>query len=227
MLKKQRTIGFSPFGEPSDGIGPFRHLFPKGVNLRYEKDLTNVDAVLLWGGMDITPSLYAESPLTSRSCGPLEPSSRDVFELELCKQAHKAGKPIIGVCRGAQFICAFAGGSLIQHTTGHGSDHSIQTYDDKKFFVTSSHHQMLYPWDVSHEMLAWSGERRSNTYLGNQGGGDYQHSLDRVVVEPEVVFFPDVNGFAIQSHPEWEHEKNPFLSWMFEQMEEHLLGVFA
>lgn len=222
-----KTIGYSPFGEPPDGVGPFKKLFSKNLNLLNEPNIDKVDAVLLWGGADISPCLYAEAPLISRNSGPKDPTRRDLFELELCRQATAQGKPIIGVCRGAQFICAFAGGKLIQHTSQHGTDHSLRTKDNKNFYVTSSHHQMMYPWDVSHEMLAWSNERRSHVYMGNSGDIDYDYSRDDVIVEPEVVFFPDVNGFAVQSHPEWENLDNPFLPWMFEQMEEHLLGVFA
>lgn len=214
------NVGYSQFNAPPNGIGNFKALFNKGVNLIYEDSLKKVDAVLLWGGADISPMLYAEAPLLGS--GPLDPTPRDLFELELCKQAHKEGKPIIGICRGAQFICAFAGGKLVQNVNGHGRDHNITTMHGQQFHVTSSHHQMLYPFDVNHQLLAWSTTRQSNVY---EGCAEAVSILEGTNKEPEVVYFPDVNGFAIQCHPEWHPEYHPFNTWVHDEIEQICFGV--
>lgn len=208
------VVGYSPFSHPlNDGMGPFGALFNKSVDLKNVDSLKGIDAVLLWGGEDISPMLYAEERYINS--GPEWPSSRDLFELELCREAHKAGKPIIGVCRGAQFICVFAGGKLIQHVSGHSTGHMINTYDKQRFHVTSSHHQMLYPFDVQHEMLATSEDKLSSVYKGIPNEKEFKEGE---LPEPEVVYFPEVNGFAIQCHPEWHLMAHPFNVWAMDQI---------
>ena len=215
----QLRLGYSPFYAPNDGIGPFRALFQAQTNLAYVDSLKGIDAILLWGGEDISPSLYAETPIPC--AGPAQPSDRDLFELELCRQAHQEGKPIIGVCRGSQFVCAFAGGKLVQDVTGHGSSsgHEISTLDFKNFTVTSSHHQMMYPYNTAHTMLAWSTQKRSAHYRGLS-----KNEEEVLVDEPEVVYFPEVNGFAVQCHPEWHNNVHLFNPWMIDRIQEYCFG---
>ena len=121
------VLGYAQEG-PSDGIGPFSEVFDSGLDLRFANNLDGIDAIVLWGGADISPVLYDETPFWNS--GPREPTDRDLFEWELMRQAKKKGIPIIGVCRGAQIMCAFAGGKLVQHTTQHTNTvHKITTHD--------------------------------------------------------------------------------------------------
>ena len=46
-------------------------------------------------------------------------SERDEFEKELFLEAFEAGKPILGICRGAQIMNVFLGGTLYPHIEGH------------------------------------------------------------------------------------------------------------
>lgn len=217
-----KLVGYAEHG-PHDGIGPFRTMFNGGIRLLYEKDLSNVDAVLLWGGSDISPSLYDE-PAFAHS-GPSTPTERDLFEWELCRQAVERNIPIIGICRGAQLLCAFAGGKLIQNVQGHHGDHGITCHTGEVFNVSSSHHQMLYPYDVPHEMLAWSSKKRSMVYQG-VSKEIFKNMNTPSFEEPEVVYFPEINGFGIQCHPEWHHNVHSdaggvaFNKWVFEEINE-------
>lgn len=216
---KSMTLGYAEYG-PTNGIGPFRALFNTRVNLRYANNLNACDAIVLWGGTDISPSLYNEVPY--RYSGPAQPSDRDTFEWALIDAAVEKKIPIIGVCRGAQMLCAYAGGKLIQDVSGHSNgNHSISTENSGEFIITSCHHQMMYPYDVNHKLLAWSKIHRSNVYNPT----DTQHSAEldkRLVQEPEVVYFPDINGFAIQCHPEWHTSGSEmaFNSWMLGQIKQ-------
>jgi putative glutamine amidotransferase len=146
---------------------------------------------------------------------------RDEFEWHFMQQAVKVGCPIIGVCRGAQMLCALAGGYLIQDVDGHGTAHEVDTYDGKTLVVSSVHHQMMAPWDVEHEMVAWSRLRLSpeNYTDVNAAGEDIQV---QVPCEPEFVYFPKVKGFAIQWHPEFMENDAPATHYIFNFMKERL-----
>ena len=215
-MKKPRELTMASF--PGMGIHnkkelpwPFDELFNKGVSL-YKQGLEGVDALVLWGGEDISPSLYKEPRIPSS--GPEEPSRRDIMEWEAIREAVAKNILIIGVCRGAQLLCAYAGGSLIQDVDGHEGEHFIQTYSGDFLKCSSSHHQMMYPFKVKHDMLAWSQKR-----LGTQ----YKSGVAKPVpeVEPEVVWFPEIKGFAVQCHPEW-HTTSHFNEWMFNELEKRL-----
>jgi gamma-glutamyl-gamma-aminobutyrate hydrolase PuuD len=211
------TLGYSPYNAPSfnNPIYPFDTLFDNHIDLKHQETLDNVDAVVLWGGTDICSQLYNE-PKHRFSYGPNYPSTRDIFEWNILREAIRLKKPIIGVCRGAQLICAFAGGKLVQDCTGHGGgSHSITTSDDKHFSVTSSHHQMMFPFKVKYEMLAWSTTNLSREYNGISPEEEMQ-----IEKEPEVVYFPEINAMAIQCHPEWHKADDPFNKWILEKITE-------
>ena len=69
------------------------------------------DGLLFTGGNDISPSLYEEEP--DPACGELCPR-RDELEYALLSEALNRDVPLLGICRGAQFINAALGGSLYQ-----------------------------------------------------------------------------------------------------------------
>ena len=73
-------------------------------------DLTENDVLLIWGGEDISPSLYGKK-VSRETHASEEPSRRDRIEWALMQRAKELNIPIIGICRGAQMLCASAGGS--------------------------------------------------------------------------------------------------------------------
>jgi gamma-glutamyl-gamma-aminobutyrate hydrolase PuuD len=140
--------------------------------------------------------------------------------MKFCK-AH--GIPMIGVCRGAQFLCAFAGGKLIQDVTGHGTSHTMTTSDGEVITTTSSHHQMLDVDGTNHELLAWATHRFSKHYYGEKSETP-KHINVLTFKEPEVVYFPDIKALAIQGHPEWADEQDRFVGYCIEQVKDCLLS---
>lgn len=73
--------------------------------------INSIDGLMLPGGNDIDPSLYAETKKKECGCCNL---AMDLFHLKLIKEAVKQNKPVIGICRGNQLINVALGGSLIQ-----------------------------------------------------------------------------------------------------------------
>ena len=72
---------------------------------------TDLDGLLLQGGADVCPRTYGEEPLRPEWEGD---EIRDRYEIELIHAFHAAGKPVLGICRGAQILNVAFGGTLYQ-----------------------------------------------------------------------------------------------------------------
>jgi len=78
-----------------------------------------LDGLVLQGGADISPRAYGEQPLKAEWAG--DPV-RDGYEIELVRAFTAAGRPVLGICRGAQLINVALGGSLHQDVPAHRTD---------------------------------------------------------------------------------------------------------
>lgn len=163
------------------------------------KNPESVSLVVFTGGEDVWPELYGEK----EGFRTWHHKERDHYEADRFEQALKHKIPMVGVCRGAQFLCVKAGGKLVQHITGHGGNHTVRNSEGKLFTVNSTHHQMqLPPKDAV--PLAWAEPKLSKCYLN--GDDEERTDVDR---EYEIVYYPSIRAMGIQSHPEWlapDHE---------------------
>lgn len=220
-VNKNPVLGYSPY-EHFGSINPFDRVFTGGSQNVKEKGFEGIDAMVLWGGTDIPPSYYDQFR-HSRSGAPQTPSERDVFEKKAILYCRTKGIPLLGVCRGAQLLCVMAGGSLAQHVSGHNYDHYIDTIDGKHMLVTSTHHQMMNPNGIEHTLIGWTDVPRSKMYEG---------ALDEPIPsmqgrpEPEIVYFPQLKGLAIQGHPEYSNASAEFVSYCNKLIVQYLLPPF-
>ena len=193
---------------------PFNHLpiIDGGTWTNDPADLKAGDMLVVWGGQDISPALYNKRVSKFTHADGI-PSLRDTTEWNLMKKAKELSIPIIGVCRGAQMLCALAGGFLLQHVNNHGGYHLVTTVDGEEFQTNSIHHQMMYPWDVKHEMLCSIKPARSNKHYDV----DFNIPIEE---EPEYVYFPEVKGHAIQWHPEGMDRDCEATKYIFKQIME-------
>lgn len=202
----------------SDDGFPFSELATAVQVVTKPSDFSDTEdgILVVWGGADIDPALYMHPASSHTGHG----GKRDVIEWELMKEAKRRGMPIIGVCRGAQMLCALAGGYLIQDVRNHGGRHEVQTIDGKRFMVNSIHHQMMEPSMTDHELLAWLPQPLS--------AGNYIWKNDLKWVppegwkEPEFVYFKSVKGFAIQWHPEMMNENSDATQYVLNTIKEKL-----
>ncbi len=86
--------------------------------------------ILFTGGQDVSPRLYGEEPLDGLvACC----EKRDAMETTVLKISMELDKPVLGICRGIQFINAALGGTLYQDLPAqHPSDirhHQHAPYD--------------------------------------------------------------------------------------------------
>jgi putative glutamine amidotransferase len=80
-------------------------------NIRLSDYAKHLDGLVLQGGADVAPETYGEEPINPEWAGD---RVRDVYEMELLHEFMEAGKPVLGICRGAQLINVAMGGTLYQ-----------------------------------------------------------------------------------------------------------------
>ena len=172
--------------------------------------------LILWGGVDINPSLYNEerNPRTQ-----IPNDKRDEEELRDIDYAIEDDRPIIGVCRGAQLLNVYNGGSLYQHVELKPMATVDITCSDgniRKAMV--DHHQVMIPPTRGAIPLAWQ--------ILDKPVKAYQETdkPELIKIIPQVIYFPEIKGLAIQPHPEWMQQSDPFVKWI-NQLCFNLLGV--
>lgn len=156
--------------------------------------IEEADIVMFTGGVDVNPALYGKKAHWRTQQPNLH---RDAQEISAFDHALSLGKPMIGICRGAQFLCAMSGGILVQDQK-HPPFHDITTDDGLVLRVTSDHHQRAHPYveGCEHKLLAWANKL---SYYS-----DGENSEDKLTgPEAEVVYYPKTKALGIQAHPEW------------------------
>jgi len=174
------------------------------VNSPFEE----ADVIIMPGGGDWNPALYGHRPVATKYWNEIQ----DDTQMNLINRAIKAKKLIVGICRGGQGLTIKAGGYLIQDVH-HPSEHPVKTIDGMEYSMNSCHHQMFYPYELPkehYEVLAWT--EQLSPYHKVDTNTEFQFpefSLDEngKFKEPEVVWYPEINGLAIQGHPEWSPGK--------------------
>jgi gamma-glutamyl-gamma-aminobutyrate hydrolase PuuD len=189
-------------------------LFDEITHTSDPSKLTKDDVLVVWGGADI-PVQYYKKGRSSKSWAADMPTQRDVVEWSMCNRAAELGIPMIGVCRGAQMMCALAGGYLIQHVTGHGGQHIVETSDGQEFHTNSIHHQMMMPADAKHQLLASIPKPLSREYWD-------EDNLVNVDIEREYIYFDDIKAHAVQWHPEGMYIKSEANQFLAKKIKEFL-----
>jgi len=83
----------------------------RGSKATVEAYAQELDALVLMGGSDVCPETYGEKALKPEWNGD---RVRDDYEIALLRAFVSAGKPVLGLCRGAQVINVALGGTLYQ-----------------------------------------------------------------------------------------------------------------
>lgn len=214
------TTKLAYLGWGTGAFRPFDQVFDEGIRVE-PNNLQDATALVIWGGEDIATSLYNEDGGVWTGAD-RKLSQRDTVEVTACNEAIRRGIPIIGVCRGAQLLCALAGGKLVQDVNGHaGQDHTMTTDDGRTIIVNSLHHQMMWPYNgPEHKLIAWSTHHRS--------AGHYAFNAELVKQEvsqpePEVVWFPKIKGLAMQYHPEFAGAHEEFVQYSLDLVRKYVL----
>lgn len=179
------------------------------------------DLLCFTGGIDIGPELYHADRNRFTSVGDRARDTREVVQYRSCV---KRGIPMVGICRGAQLLCALNGGYLFQHVNNHTTAHEMKTLTHGTMVVTSSHHQMMDLAGIDarqYQLLGWSDNR-----------GDYYYHEDSArpskpnPKDAEVAVFPKTKSLAHQAHPEWMDHQAPYRRYFFDTVSDLMEGRY-
>src|ERR1035437_178290 len=109
-------------------------------------DIERCNGIILTGGSDINPRLYNQ-PEYLAYCNPKDiDESRDEFEWKIIQHTEEKQKPVLGICRGLQFINVFFGGTLVPDIPAFGKfNHSkFEEGRDREHLVEIDSNSILY-----------------------------------------------------------------------------------
>ena len=164
------------------------------------------DGILFTGGHDVNPTIYGQ--VISDKCG-MACETRDVMEGFLLDLCISDNKPLLGICRGIQFINAYLGGTLYQ--------------DLPTEYKSDVEHHMKPPYDnVIHNI-----DVRGNTKLANiigagiHGVNSYHHQAIKELADGLEAMAISEDGLvesiaiknqkfaiAVQWHPEFSYDSS-------------------
>ena len=158
------------------------------------------DGFLFIGGIDVEPCRYGEDPLPA--CGATI-SLCDDHGFRIFEAVRATGKPILGICRGAQLINVAMGGTLYQDLPTQAPSDLLHRQQEEKFEFS---HEVLLTEDAPLHSLIGKDRIRGNSFhhqavkdLG-KGLAVMAHAADGVI---EAIYAPDHPFlWGIQWHPE-------------------------
>ena len=153
------------------------------------------DLICFTGGADVTPKLYGDV----KHPGTFNDVWRDRQEKDLFDTAMEFNIPMVGICRGGQFLNVMSGGRMYQDVTGHTrSHHIVDKITGETVYVSSTHHQMIMPSNEAEIIATSIGVNSKREWYDRE-----VFELDATDEGIEVVFYPKTRALCFQPHPEF------------------------
>jgi gamma-glutamyl-gamma-aminobutyrate hydrolase PuuD len=209
-------LGMSVFVQPDpdvpDDEARFAKLFTRSMCYQ-AKSVLEADLVVFAGGSDVDPVLYGET----RHDTTYFDSKRDEVDMDLFLLCKEQGIPMLGICRGAQFLHVMNGGKLYQDIDGHNGPHSMfdliaHQHIDR---VSSVHHQSVRANVVGGMEIIATAAQSTERHL------NAQESKIGEEADIEAFFYRDTCCLGIQGHPEYSGFPY-FSSWCMDKIEEFI-----
>lgn len=175
----------------------------KRITPRTERiDLDALDGLIIGGGDDIGAELYGATPVLNAKLDPL----RDDLELSLLERFWRTATPILGVCRGAQMMNVFRGGTL------HGDIHAVYV-EAPKLRTVLPKKRVRITADTDLERISGVSEVVVNSLhhqsVDRLGDGLRVAATDGVGIVQSVEETGDRYRLGVQWHPEFLFYRRP------------------
>ena len=178
-----------------NGSGAYVSMFAEKFHV--VDDIKHASLVCFTGGSDVTPALYNQPRNPHTYCN----DGRDLQEIGIFNYCQANGLPMVGICRGGQFLNVMCGGSMYQHVTGHAQgNHMVKAVGiDIPFIVSSTHHQMMLPHKDAHVLAYADGLSGVRTHWDGKLFVGHTHPNK----DAEVVYYAHKDVLCFQPHPEF------------------------
>jgi anthranilate/para-aminobenzoate synthase component II len=177
-----------------NGGSDYRKLF-ESLGHTIVANVEDAQLAVFTGGADVSPKLYGaeKHPFTGVD------ARRDIMEKTLYEALLARKVPMVGICRGAQFLNVMSGGAMYQHVESHTRAHYIiDQVTGETVYVSSTHHQMMKPFGIFH-LIATSNNNGNREWF--EGSVFKRDVADQDI---EVVFYPNTKCLCFQPHPEFD-----------------------
>lgn len=176
-----------------NGGGAYEGLFNR-IGYYTTRKIEEADLVVFTGGEDVSPDLYGARKHSTT----FNNEARDRYEADVFSIALKLEIPMVGICRGGQFLNVMSGGEMYQDVSYHLGDHEITDLTTGEVVnVSSTHHQMMKP-SPEGVLVASAGLRGERVW--------WDHTVfnrDTSQEDVEVVWYEDTKCLCFQPHPEF------------------------
>lgn len=167
------------------------------------------------GGADVTPDYYGAKKHHATFNSP----GRDVSETAAFHSFLERNIPMVGICRGGQFLNVMSGGKMYQDVDKHGRPHEItDVLTGDVVYVSSTHHQMMKPSEkgllVAYSTLGGARE----WYEGQIFHKDVSEQ------DIEVVYYEHTRALCFQPHPEFNSVEYEGMKSYFNSLLERFYG---
>lgn len=175
------------------GDPDYRRMFEK-LGMEVTSSILKADLVCFTGGADVSAHLYGDKAHQYTYNSP----QRDEVEGRVFDKCVEMGIPMVGICRGGQFLNVMNGGRMYQHVEKHTRSHYITDVETGDvIYVSSTHHQMMLP-AANALLVAFAKEGgHREWYDGEVAKADISDK------DIEVVFYPETRSLCFQAHPEF------------------------
>jgi len=214
---------FTLYAEYVDGVrraGGLALLLPPG-----EDDVSGwldlLDGVVLSGGGDVAPELYAGA--AHPAVGRVD-AERDRTELAVTREVLERGLPTFCICRGLQVLNVALGGTLIEHLPDYEGDEGVRSAASPVVHRGADESQVLHPVRLDEGSLVARVSGTSvvtpvswhHQAIGRLGRGlaVTGRAADGVIEAVELAAHPWL--LAVQWHPELSAASDPDQQRLFD-----------
>lgn len=222
------------------------------ANLNYW--LTQVDGVIVSGGVDIHPTVYNESVWSGQNLSKFD-MRRDCRELQIIEYCVKHNKPLLGICRGHQllgiryglgFMMDISASAICHQPQRQGiaistkePTHAIKIIDPDVFYSQYKMPQEPEERKVLRDVLAENNRGRiwvnshHHQAVPFSVKRDYQKDgievigiarIDMSICKEIIELMQGPNWIGVQFHPEWDWKDNTASRVVLTRFKEMLHG---